>query len=63
MPDYSLDDQIKAVGRELGIRRNVYPLWCMSGKMTQAQADHEIGAMDAVYATLKALRASQGPPA
>ncbi len=52
---YSLQDQIREVGRELGMRRNVYPKWVAAGRMTQAQADKQLGAMDAAYATLKAL--------
>ena len=52
----SLDDQIKSVGRELGMRRATYPRWVKSGRMTQDEANREIERMDAVYATLKALQ-------
>ena len=53
----SLDDQIKAVGRELGMRRNVYPKFIKSGRMTEEKAMQEIHAMEAVYETLKAVKA------
>lgn len=56
----TLDDQIRCAGRELGLRRNVYPKFIKSGRMTQAEADHEIAAMAEVYATLKQLKADQG---
>ena len=56
----TLDDQIRCVGREIGLRRNVYPKFLASGRITQEKADHEIAAMEAVYETLKRLRAEEG---
>ena len=55
----ALADQIRCVGRELGLRRNVYPKWVASGRMNQADADREIAAMEAVLATLKRLEPSE----
>lgn len=55
----SLDDQIKAAGRELGMRRSTYPRWVRLERMSQAEADKELAAMDAIYATLKALKTSR----
>lgn len=52
----SLDDQITAVGREVGMRRGVYPKWVEQGRKTQAEADAEIAAMEAVYRTLQWLK-------
>lgn len=49
----SIQDQIKCVGREIGMRRGVYPKWVEAGRKTQAEADAEIAAMEAAYATLK----------
>lgn len=49
----SIQDQIKAVGREIGLRRNVYPRRVQTMAMSQQQADAEIAAMEAVYETLK----------
>lgn len=49
----SLDDQIKAVQREIGMRKRVYPRWVENGKMTQITADKEMAAMEAVLETLK----------
>jgi hypothetical protein len=52
----SLDEQIKEVGREIGMRKNVYPKWVASGRLSQAQADKQLAAMEAAYASLKSLR-------
>lgn len=35
------------------MRRGVYPKWVEQGRKTQAEADAEIAAMEAAYATLK----------
>ncbi len=55
----SLDEQIKCLGRELGLRRNVFPAWVKKGRMTKEAMEREIAAMDAAYATLKALKSSR----
>lgn len=57
MSEISLKEQVRCVGRELGLRRNVYPKWIAKGRMTQEQADREIATMEAVYETLKRLEA------
>lgn len=58
MSDYSYDlaRQIKAVKRELGLRRSVYPKRVAEGRMTQAMADDENQAMQAVLKTLEDLQ-------
>ena len=55
----TLADQIYCVGREIGLRRNVYPKFEASGRMKQADADREIAAMEAVLATLERLERSE----
>lgn len=62
MTAVSLNEQIRCVGRELGLRKNVYPRFLRSGRITQEKADHEIAAMEAVYETLKRLRAEAESP-
>lgn len=57
---FTLDEQIKAVGREIGLRKAVYPKFLKSGRITQEKADYEIAAMSAVYETLKRLQGSEG---
>lgn len=53
----SLQDQIREVGRELGMRRGTYPKWVKAHRMTQEEADQRITTMAAVYETLKRLNA------
>lgn len=53
---HSIDAQIAEVGREIGLRRNVYPGFVSRGKMRQAEADMHIDVMEAAYATLKWIR-------
>ena len=48
-----LPAQIAAVAREIAMRRNVYRHRVGKGDMTQAAADAEIAAMQAVMATLQ----------
>jgi len=52
----NISEQLQAAQRELQMRRNVYPKWVVSGRMKQAKADHEIQCMEAIVATLKALK-------
>lgn len=58
-----LNEQIKAVEREIGMRARVYPAWVRGGKMSQAKADHETAAMQAVLKTLQQLRDGHLAPA
>lgn len=55
-PQVSLDRQIQAVEREIKQREYVYPRRVAAQKMTQKQADEEIGFMRAVLATLRASK-------
>lgn len=56
MSAVTIDHQIAEVGREIGLRRYVYPGFVARGKMTQAAADEHLARMEAAYATLKAVR-------
>lgn len=53
---FTLDEQIRCVGREIGMRKNAYKKFVGSKRMTQADADRELATMAAVYETLKALK-------
>lgn len=53
--EISLADQIRAVGREIAMRERVYPRFVDAGRMQQAAADRELGAMRAVLRTLLKL--------
>lgn len=51
----SLDRQIRAVEREIDMRRQVYPKRVADGRMSQKFADEEVAVMEAVLATLKGI--------
>ena len=61
-PDVSnvlLDDQLRAVSRELGLRRAKYPKWVQRDQIRLDDAQHEIACLSPVYRTLKNLHQSQ----
>lgn len=55
-PRTSIDDQVKAVERELRYRQRVYPRWVDAGKMSAAKMEHELRCMTDVLATLQGLQ-------
>lgn len=55
MAEITLASQIKAVEREIAIRKSVYPARVSARAMKQETADYEIAAMTAVLATLRSL--------
>ena len=52
----TIEEQIKAVEREINMRRRVYPRWVENKRMSQEKADKEIKAMEAVLETLKKVQ-------
>lgn len=52
----TIDDMIKCVEREIGMRMRVYPRWIEQHKMSIEKADLEIRTMQAVLDKLKKLR-------
>jgi hypothetical protein len=53
MTEFSATDKRKAITRELSFRRYVYPRRVEAKKMTQEQADQQIGVMEAIEADYK----------
>jgi hypothetical protein len=51
---FTLAQMVACVEREIAQRRSVYPRLISDAKMSQKKADHEIAAMSAVLANLKA---------
>lgn len=51
-----IEAQIRCVEREIRMRKRVYPSWVERGRMTQAKAEEELEAMEAVLATLQAAK-------
>lgn len=53
---FTIQDEITCVTREIVMRESVYPRRIAAGNMTQAKADHELGAMRAVLARLQRIK-------
>ena len=49
-----LKRQLACARRELALRRKAYPGWVQRNKMTHAEAEEEIAAMEGIIATLLA---------
>jgi hypothetical protein len=50
MTTFSAAEKHKALIREIGFRRTVYPRRVQAGKMTQAQADKQLAIFEAIAA-------------
>lgn len=61
-PPASLAAQLAELKREKKMRAGVYPHWIQTRKMTQAQADYQVGALDGAIATLDTLVRATGQP-
>jgi hypothetical protein len=57
----SIDDMIKCIEREIGMRMRVYPRWVEQKKMTQEKALNEINTMQAVLEQLKKDKDNEQP--
>jgi hypothetical protein len=58
--DYTIDEQIRCVRRELAMRKSVYPRRVSDGKMKADAAAGEINCMQAVHDTLVAVKEGMG---
>lgn len=56
---FTAEEKLKAVERELGYRRHVYSRRVANNKMTQAQADRQIGVMEAIAEDYRTLAAGE----
>ena len=54
-PKILLSEQIAEVGREVGLRRKVYPRLVGKGQLARATADHHLARMRAALGTLRRL--------
>lgn len=59
--NYSIDDMIKCIEREIGMRMRVYPRWVEQKKMTQEKALTEINTMQAILEQLKKDKDNEQP--
>jgi hypothetical protein len=55
MTEFSASTKRKAISRELSFRRYVYPGRVLAKKMTQQQADDQIGVMEAIEVDYRRL--------
>jgi hypothetical protein len=53
MSRITLADMVECAGREVGLRKNVYPGMIARGKISMAKADREIAVMEAIHQYLK----------
>ena len=54
-PKILLSEQIAEVGREIGLRRKVYPRLVGKGQLAPADADRQLARMSAALASLRWL--------
>lgn len=54
MADFSHQELLACVQREIGLRERVYPRFIQSGKIKADKAEYELAAMRAVLEKLKA---------
>ena len=59
--EYSLDDKIACLSREVGMRKRVYARQVNEGKMTAGMAAKETGVMEAILADYQAQRDALQP--
>jgi len=52
-PPFTMKELVACVGREVGLRRGVYPKWVATGRLSQDKANKEIAMMQEVYDRLK----------
>ena len=55
----TISEQLACAKREVGMRKRVYPRRVEAGRMTQAKADAETAAMEAIVATLEQLERAE----
>ena len=48
MSEFTVQEKLKAIERELAMRRSVYSKWVASGKMKPFHAEREIAVIEAI---------------
>lgn len=59
---YTLDQKIKCLTREVGLRRRVYPWQVRRGRIDRATAERELGLMVEILAEYQAKADALQPP-
>lgn len=52
----TIEQQIACLRRELALRQRNYPRWVSDGRMKQAEADHQLAAMQAAHDSLMTIK-------
>lgn len=59
--DYTNDQKISSLSREVRMRKRVYSRQVLEGRMDKAKADEEIGIMSEILAEYQARRDAEQP--
>lgn len=59
MTEFTYDQQLAEVDRELAMRRRLYPQWVAKGTLRAETADRQIAIMEAVRETVRQRRQDQ----
>lgn len=54
-PEFTREEKVSELAREVAMRRNVYAGQVRKGKMTQVESDRRVGIMEAVLDDIKKL--------
>ena len=46
--DYTTEDKLGEIKREIGLRMTLYPRWVQVGKISQQKADKQLGILRAI---------------
>jgi hypothetical protein len=58
----STADKLKAIKREIALRRATYPKWVAAGRMKQTEAEHELRVMEAIAADYERAQQMESNP-
>lgn len=58
VPQFSIEQQLAEVRREISLRETVYPDWIRRGRLHADRADRQIALMRAVARTLEGIAAT-----
>lgn len=60
MSEVTTKEKLASARRELALRRNVYPRFVSSGKLSHAQATHELRVMEAIVQDYESAENNDG---
>lgn len=57
--DYTLDQQLAEIDREITMRKRMYPTWVDRGTLRPEAAERQLGALEAARETVRKTRQDQ----